>query len=536
MEKTIKFPRRITEEEFLRHLDTLSPNSVARDFIMSFYERLKAFDDKNGKHLTHYRFGTPPTAEYRVYHICDQAKMLFFTEEIQTVIERQSQEYKVSAEKLKSENASEEKITKTIFDFFEKQERTLQENMLGPIGFADLFRFQFLNFVDEIVMGTDGGAYNVKNHKLTICNEKVLKAQTENPEEFWCQNIIAWHELVHLMQTKSYHNGAKKFLTPFRVEGQEEFFVLDGRLTDFKRLENGEVVYNAKALDAFKDGDWILNEILTEFFALNLWQTPEPLVLKENTYKYAEAPILSYVFFDKEKNFEWNTEYLKLSSLVEVLNGFYENKSHIISNPTCPPTWYAIGYLRDLFAKAKLSNNVLDAVNKNLAEIDVKETTEKFMLQKFLMILGRAAKDYETSDEKNQNPFNRHFLLAETLLLDVCLNNFKEKVKQNPNAKMQNPEFVKKLLNRQFVLHYWLSFPNKNIGTEENPIWAKRELSPSELFAMYPDNLLLDVWAGATEKMYDAVNKACPEKIQESILLKRTHEYLKNTKEIIPEK
>lgn len=534
MEKTIKCPRRITEDEFFEYLEDLKPHQISKDFIMSFYQRLKAFDNKNGKHLTYQSFGVYPSAQYRIYRLCDQATMLFITEKCQKKLEKEWSAYTQKAQKLLNLSATKEELIQTAKAYIDKQEEILK-NSLDPIGFEELFRFQFVNFVDEVVIGDNGGQYDVKTHKLTICNKKVMEVPSDS-ENFWDQNIVAWHELVHLMELKSYNNGKVKYLTPFYMEGEDSFYLISSDVTRGKVQDDGQDKVNELAIKCFKEGDWILNEILTELFTFMLWQTPEPMILTENTYRYESAPILSYVFFDKEKQFEWNTNYLKLSSLIEIANAFYEHRAHILLNPTCPPTWYAIENLRDMFASSKPSIKVLEAVNKNLAEIGVQEPSEKSMFQKFVLILGRAVLEYKNPNATDKIPFNSHFQLAQTMLLDMYLNNFKEKTKQNPKASMQNESFVKNLLNRHFVLHYWLMLPNKNVGTEENPVWAKRELSPSELFAMQAENLLLEVWTEATEKMYDAVNKACPEKIQESILLKRTHEYLKNTKQINPEK
>ena len=534
MEKTIKNPRRITEDEFFEYLEDLKPHQISKDFIMSFYQRLKAFDDKNGNHLTYQSFGVYPSAQYRIYRLCDQATILFLTEECQKRLEKEWSAYTQKAQELLNLGATNDELINTAKRYIDKQEEILK-NSLDPIGFADLFRFQFVNFVDEVVMGDNGGQYDVKTHKLTICKKKVMEVPSDS-EKFWDQNIIAWHELVHLMELKSYNNGKVKYLTPFYMEGEDSFFLISSDVIRGKVQDDGQDKVNELAIKCFKEGDWILNEILTELFTFRLWQTPEPLVLKENTYRYENAPILSYVFFDKEKQFEWNTNYLKFSSLIEIANAFYEHRSHILSNPTRPPTWCVIENLRDMFVSSKPSKKVLDAVNKNLAEIGVEEPSEKSMFQKFVLILGRAVLEYKNPNATDKIPFNPHFQLAQTLLLDMYLNDFKEKAKQNPNASMQNESFVKNLLNRHFVLHYWLMLPNKNVGTEENPVWAKRELSPSELFAMQPDNLLLEVWAGATEKMYEAVRKVCPNVIHDKCLMERTDKYLKKTKQINPEK
>jgi hypothetical protein len=346
MEKTIKRPRRITEDEFLEYLEDLKPHQISKDFIMSFYQRLKAFDDKNGKHLTYQSFGLYPSAEYRIYRLCDQATMLFLIEEHQKKLEKEWSAYTQKAQKLLNLGATNDELIQTAKRYIDKQEEIFK-NPLDPIGFADLFRFQFVNFVDEVVMGDNGGQYDVKTHKLTICNKKVMEVPSDS-ENFWDQNIIAWHELVHLMELKSYNNGKVKYLTPFYMEGEDSFYLISSDVTRGKVQDDGQDKVNELAIKYFKEGDWILNEILTELFTFRLWQTPEPLVLKENTYRYENAPILSYVFFDKDKQFEWNTNYLKFSSLIEIANAFYEHRSHILSNPACPPTWYLIENLRDI--------------------------------------------------------------------------------------------------------------------------------------------------------------------------------------------
>lgn len=511
----------------------MAPNSVAKGFIMSFYDRLKAFDEDRGKHLTYNSFGNQPESEQNVYFLCDHAIMLFCNEEIQKLSNQMRQQYKESAQKLLDENAPFETFKQLAMKFVDKHEDMISKNALPPIGFADLFRFQFVNFVDKITFcEKDEAQYDCVNHEIQICKFVDEKSKSENPEFFWRQNIVAWHELVHLLQTKSYHNGNNKFVTPFQVEGESYFFLMDGKITNRKVLENGEVSYNEKPLDAFKQGVWILNEALTEKMTLRLWQKQTLFALNENNY--GESPILANVFSDEENNFSWFSTYLKFVPIIEVLDAFYEKKYHILASPDFPATWSVWNEFEDLFKAGSLSEKVFKAVHENLAELGVDDKNTNNLFHKFLIILGRAKLEYV--EKKDKYPYNSHFRLAQTMFLDAALNKVKEELKLNPKASMKNADFVTTLLKRHKLLHAWLVLPNKNLGTEENPVWAKSALCPSELSKIYPDNLLLEVLASATEKMFEAVNNFCPEKIEESFLMKNTQEYLKKTKEINPEK
>ena len=133
--------------------------------------REEIIDEQKGKHLTSESFGCLPMTLFNIYDLCDQGKMLFFDEDTQQKLDNQMHEYQKNAQILAKENAPAQQKEKFAKEFIKKQ-NSLLENELEPIGYADLFRFQFVNFIDEIVFcdrENDYGRYDTANHKLEIC-------------------------------------------------------------------------------------------------------------------------------------------------------------------------------------------------------------------------------------------------------------------------------------------------------------------------------------------------------------------------------
>ena len=236
---TLKAPRRVGEEEFLKYVkEKCGGSTFARRQILDYYAEMKRIDEENGKHLTPESFGSGLRDSYGVNLYTDQARYLFFSEAKQDE-DVESHNRFVTA----CRDASEEE-KEMLRRIRENEMKSIFLNPLPPIGYADLFRYQFVNFVDEIVLKKGecerkdvSGSVDTSSNILSIYEHTESNSKRTDYEIF--NNILLWrHELTHVMAIKSEYGGQYKTVNPFFItHSKGTIFKADN---DFFKNENAE--------------------------------------------------------------------------------------------------------------------------------------------------------------------------------------------------------------------------------------------------------------------------------------------------------
>ena len=528
---TLKAPRRVGEEEFLKYVNEKCDGSTfARRQILDYYEEMKRIDEENGKHLTPESFGRTSNDDMEFYDYCDQAKNLFLTDQ-QKKLDKQSHIRFCTAAK----NATEEE-RKKLAKVRGKEQKAIFKDALPPIGFADLFRYQFMNFVDLIVLDkprhdkTVGGSVNMSENRILIYDYTEKQYAYTDLKRFTTQKT--WrHELTHIMAIKSDHACKHKYIS--RVHHRAAKYSSYRCEKDWLMFPDGN--RNEKAFDFFYRGAILICEFATDLFTEKimgdraLGTTSSARVLKETQ----NSP-LKYDMYVKELNVPKpliaNTAYLPFGCVFNAITAFSEEKRPFIVPNNYQPTHRLQDVVYKFLDQGTLSPHIEKIVNERLnalADIDMTFLEgQKRVREKFLIILG-AGYNY-AQEHEGLNDFNPHTMLAQAMVLDIQHNYFKDYIKKMSvgyQGTIEQKQKLYKYLRQQLkdVENFgdWVIKPNAKLGEGDKAKYARRSLSNNALAKVNEDNIAQKVWAEYLQTLGSFTHKYAPHLLEEYAFLKK---------------
>ena len=528
----LKAPRRVEEEEFMKHLNKVVKGSfVVKRQILDYYEEMKLIDKRYGKNLTPESFGRGGIVKFEFYDYCDQAKNLFLTEEQKFLDEKSHGRF------LRAAKNSTKEDKKRLATVREKEQAKIFETTMPPIGFADLFRYQFVNFVDEIEIIENperenvGGSVNISENKLKIYNFSEKDYLYTDQLKFRYQKT--WrHELTHIMAVKTEDNCKYKYITPM-------FFEIHGGITykaPYRLMTSPNDTQNPKALQLFRKGAVLLAEIATDFFTEKVvgdrelsWAESFDIISKTKHSPY------KFDIYMKSKNipntlFE-NTTYLPYGCVINAVIAFSKEKPPFILPKKYPPTYRLQEIVFKFLKEGTLSLDLEKTLNERLnflTSIDTKLLEEGHLLEKFLMILGEAFNGVNQSSDTKYGEYNQDTYLAQAILLDLEHNYFKNKITENSkkyDGSLAHKQKLYKEIRREITdalyMDPWVIKPNKQLGNVEKSTYTRDGLSVSKQVKFAEENLAIKVWAEYLQTLASFTYKFAPHLLEEYPFLKK---------------
>ena len=527
---------RVTETEFLKHLEKVCKGDYAKSQILGYYEEMKLFDKKNGKQLSPESFGKAPKSTNGFYDYCDQAKNLFLPVWKQKLDELLHQKFL-----LNSKNKSPEQI-QVLCKKRKSQQTKLFENRLENIGYSELFRYQFVNFINSIDLQTntnnqfEGAVNMVKGILRATYNENVEKGSVED-----LSATMLWrHELTHLMSIKSANNSEYRYLTPLNLEFEngESLFVSSNILKNSTNPTPQNPV-NPKVRHLFNKGNLLINEIATELSVEKLIGTRKLKSLRESSrekvYKWSpdKLDVIS-IKLDDGRNLTNITSYFEIGHLAELVFNFSNEKQPFVLSPSAMPTFRSYEVMESFVSNGKLSKPVQNAINQRLAELtDTKPEvlrTQDMNWDKFLILLGNG---YETllSGERvledgfyyPQQSYNQDIVLLQAMLVDMEYNYVKDMFTQSKTfeSKQQLYKTLRTILGKTENVSPWILKPNTKLSVCPDHINARHSLSQKALSATQPENLAMKAWAKHISFLARLTNTYAPHLLEEFDFLKK---------------
>lgn len=528
----LKAPHRVEEEEFTKHLNKVVKGSfVAKRQILDYYEEMKLIDKRYGKNLTAESFGRGGIDKFEFYDYCDQAKNLFLTEE-QKILDEKSQ-----GRFLRAAKNSTKEDRKRLATVREKEQDRIFETTLPPIGFADLFRYQFVNFVDEIELIENierekvGGSVNISENRLKIYDFTEKDYLSTDQTKFSYQKT--WrHELTHIMAIKTEDNCKYKYLTPmfFRIHDGTTY------KAPYRLMTSPNDTQNPKALELFRKGAVLVVEIATDFFTQKVvgnrelsWAESSEIISK------TEHSPCRFDIYMKSKNIPntlfANTTYLPYGCVINAVMAFSKEKPPFILTKKYPPTYRLQEIVFKFLKEGTLSSDLEKTLNERLnflTNIDIKLLEEGHLLEKFLMVLGEAFNGINQSSDSKNGEYNQDTYLAQAILLDLEHNYFKNKIIENSkkyDGSLAHKQKLYKEIRREITdalyMDPWVIKPNKKLGNAEKSTLARDGLSACAQVKYKDENLAIQVWAEYLQTLASYTYKFAPHLLEEYPFLKK---------------
>lgn len=535
--KFLKHKGKVSETEFLEYLEKICKNKNIKEIILEFYEILKSSDKKFGKMYTIKSFGRTPENSPLFPLYTDQAKYLFLSKEDQEKDDALIFEF-TSALK-NNEEILDENLRKEANDKAFEIYRTKQDKLFSldtePIGASDLFRFQFVNFVDTINIeeglshhpnGTRG-YYNALNKELRLFNiTDELFNKKDTFQYFKLQNTI-YHELTHMFSMKTANTENNPIFTSPGVMAimEKTHALVNPQILELLRK-------NRFILDAFMFAEEILNEVATDYYSLYL---SNRLVSFYNfaTPARPNAPGRLYGALSADQKFEDLTLYTDFGHIFEII--FRNNNfARCICN-TEMPVWGQYYFIKDFLESNKISNQLGCQIDHKLSEIfnieqDMFKTISQF--DKFQLLIGTC---FYFVLEKKGSPFDENMMLAQSMIFDIMQNSFLKNLAEKKHcaslAEFSGSSlkaFLTRTIKTAEAVDKWAIKPN--IKTNDNDVCAHEALCNTKLSEIAPQNPAIQTWAKYLQTLCTSLHKLAPEMIETSALLKKEFEFLNQTK------
>lgn len=532
--KTLKYKNKVSEIEFFDYLNGICDNEYIKKMILDFYSTLKTIDNKFGKQLTIKSFGKMPGGmEYPIY--TDQAKYLFLSKEDQAKDDDFLNQFETALyenKKIKDEDLRTD-ANKKAYKILQKGQDELYNQEAQPIGASDLFRFQFMNLIDEIEVTSEKytnknvlGAFYITKQKIALFD---VSQDGDKFKQFRQQNNTC-HEFTHMLSTKTAQDGQIRFLRPWYVIDKDvEFIVWD---TPFDG-----VLVNDALKNAYFYGGLIISEVATDFYSVFC-----PGRLGWGTINFEDAtdsPKNFSIFMNefKEGNFSDHTTYAMFAHMFEIVFGNKNNFRKCIINPAMP-VWGQYNITRNFLRSANISPELDEKINKHLAQtFDCdRELFDKpnIQFEKFMLLFGQGY--YTYFKKQKPTPFNEDIMLAQSMLLDIM----QSKLHDNLASDVYNPsspEFSEQNLNAYLnnlsmqakYIDNWVIKPNITLAQDKNK-FARDFYCNGKLAEMAPQNPAIQTWAQYLKMLCTCTHNLAPGILKNSQLLKSEYDYLKKTK------
>ena len=362
----LKHKGKVSEKEFLEYLDSICKNENIKAMILDFYNILKANDDKSGKKLTIQSFGKTPDNFPAIPLYTDQAKFLFLSEQdqakndalVQQFCDALNQNNEIADEKMRADAINQ------AFEIYQTQQDKLYDQNVEPIGASDLFRFQFINFVNKInIENSSHNQSSVRGGYIAIEKQITLyyvddMAFEDKSKYFHLQNTIN-HELTHVLSMKTANFGSfPHFISPGAVTvSQGTICLYNPQLGEL--IKNNRMVFNANL-----EAEIILNEVATDYYSLYIAKRLTHFDFASHTYDN----IPTRIYGAASDEFEDFTSYGELGHIFEIIFKNQSSFGKCINNPVIP-VWGQYNIIKNFFGNTKISNKVCGQVDNTLSKI-----------------------------------------------------------------------------------------------------------------------------------------------------------------------
>lgn len=539
----------VLEQDFLNHLNKICEDKYLKRLILSYYKKLKTFDHKYGKQLSTKSYGVVPFPSIYGDNVPDQAKYLFGAKKHQQNLVDVVVKYCDSI----CDIAEKTPITKKTIPLFVSLRNAYLQNFLQKhsnqkIGKADLFRWQFVNFIDKTKTSPQEetrlrGSINFILKELTFnpCqSSETPNTPDEHAETYYTDKTTVFHELTHLMSLKSFENGNYKYLFTWELE---DCAGLNTALPNFL----AECPNQEKVASIFSSGLELLNELATEsataFFISDITSAKCEMFFEF----FENCPAIQSVHLApvKDKCYVVHSEYQFFGHFLELIMCFENQPEKKIISPDRVPTETIHEIVEEFFTNSKVSPALENALNQRLAK-KIKATPALFKnannFHKFVLLLGIIYQQFDASIldtryfEKTNNlnsAYNLDSMLLQAVVLDIHKNKFLEvftKPEFQKNTQDFNPKKVK-----QFLANYakfatvaddWIIKPNTKSKNQDDLL--RKTSTNLQLSTTATNNLALKAWSNFLKTILATTQEFAPEILNENLFLQKEKNYIKN--------
>lgn len=524
----LKRKNKVSEQEFLEYLDSICQNPSIKNMVLEFYNTLKASDKKFGKTLTVKSFGKTPKNYSRFPLYTDQAKYLFLSLEDQAKDDELRNNFNQALtenEKIEDEK-SRQKADDLAYQTFQTEEDKLFNQDFATIGVSDLFRFQFLNFVNTISIEdtyhikNTRGYYNCFLKELKLFNiKKNFFADKNSLECFKLQNTIN-HELTHMLSMTSLNfNNNPIFTSPCTM------FVLENAI-GMLNPEVGELIEaNRKILQAYMYAEEILNELATDYYSL--YTTNRLAAFDLHSQNHENVPNCVYGAASKDNKFNDFTSYSSFGNILEIIFKNQSSFEKCIINPVIP-VWGQYNIIKNFTSSAKISNGLEMQINNKISKsfnIELNLLNKINQFDKFKILIGAT---FCNHIKEKQSPYDLNMMLAQGMLFDIMesrlLKNLENKY-YNPTSSDFNQDFLEAFLQKKIndakYIDIWVIKPNNHTPQDKPEDYCNCKLA--EISNQTPANA---AWAKYLETLCKTTYQLAPDIIHKSDFLKKEFEFL----------
>ena len=542
--KTRAIPHKlpVTEQEFLTHLAVVCPDNYVRRIILAYYKKLKAFDTRHSKQISIQTYGFVPFCSIFGDNLPDQAKYLFGASCVQktivNLVEKLGDKTCQILNKTKHLNIIKQNLIATRNAYLQ---HFLNKHSTHFIGKADLFRWQFVNFIRQVETTNqnlyDGiGSINFIKRQMTIHNIKPLQSLNSRDkifEKHYTDKVTVFHELTHLISVKTFENGKYNYF--LNREFQDQY----GMQTALPVFLNAST-NKSEALQIYSDGLTLLIELATELFTsvcISDITSAKNICFFEN---FQNCPSVQTVHLKtiNDNNYVVHSEYQYFGHILElifILNNL-DNFDKI--SPCNVPTQNIINVVENFFEQGKLSPDIAQLVDTQIAKkfiVQAESLKNANNFDKFILLMGYAYRTFNTSLvdlgylEKTQNlnsAYNKTAMILQAMVLDIHKNKFEmtlSKIQDNPNATKKYLSTFSRLAS---FADDWIIKPNTKFQNLEK--YLRDELSTINLAEFHPDNIALKTWGDFLKIIISKNQKFAPEILEKSKFLSSETKYLKN--------
>ena len=534
----------VSEQEFLKHLWRVCPNEYARSLVLAYYKKLKRFDHQHGKQISINAYDFVPFLGPYGDHLPDQAKHLFGAKTTQKILAGLTETIgdKV-CEKLDNNHHLQHLIPKIVKARNEYLEHFFNSNKNYRIGKTELFRWQFVNFVNEINTSDEkkfkgAGSINFVKKQIYLHNItplQNLKGTEEILLKYYNDKSTLYHELTHLMALKTFNNGFYNYLI------DHEFHDPKGVMTALPQF-----LYKSnnrkKALGVYGYGLTLLSELYTELFTSvcisNITSAKNNFFFED----FENSPTLQTVHLQtiNNKTYVVHSEYQYFGHLMQLIMILSQFDNLDIVCPSDVPTQNLQKLVETFFEHGTLSPQIANLVDSKIAKkfgVDIEEVQQANNFDKFVLLLGTAYQNFDASladlgyQQKNKSfnsAYDKNAMLLQTMILDIHKNKFISTLKQT-NGK---PEKVKKVLkNYTYLAGFaddWVIKPNTKIRRGSKKEFLRETASTINLADLSPDNPALKTWGDFLTVLISYTQKFAPEIFEKNKFLKNERNYINN--------